>query len=118
MDIIYLSGLKCECTIGVLEWEKTITQTLVFDIDIATNVAKAAQDDDLNDAVDYQAVSEFVQEYAKNNTFELIETLVERIAAELFSNFKTSWVRIKLDKGQAVKGLRSVGVVIERGERA
>ena len=49
MDKIYLNGLKCECTIGVWEWEKAITQTLVLDIELATDVAKAAENDDLNE---------------------------------------------------------------------
>lgn len=117
MDIIYLHGLKCECTIGVWEWEKAITQTLILDIELATNAAKAAENDDLKDALDYQEITQRVQTYAKENPFELIETLVERIAALILEEFDTSWVRIKLDKGQAVKGVKNVGVIIERGER-
>ena len=117
MDIVYLKGLKCECTIGVWEWEKAIIQTLVLDIELATDTARAAENDDLKDALDYQAIAERIQAYAKDNTFELIETLVERLAALILAEFTTSWVRIKLDKGQAVKGVKNVGVIIERGER-
>ncbi|MGK0375126.1 MAG: dihydroneopterin aldolase [Arenicella sp.] len=117
MDIIYLHGLKCECTIGVWEWEKAITQTLVLDIELAIDAAKAAKNDDLNDALDYQAITQRVQAYAKDNAFELIETLVERIAALILTDFNTAWVRIKLDKGQAVKGVKNVGVIIERSQR-
>lgn len=117
MDMIYLHGLKCECTIGVWEWEKAITQTLVLDIELATDTAKAAENDDLKDALDYQAVTERIQAYAKDNAFELIETLVERLATLILADFDTPWVRIKLDKGQAVKGVKNVGVIIERGKR-
>lgn len=114
MDIIYLHGLKCECTIGVWEWEKAITQTLTLDIDLASDIPKAAANDDLKDALDYQAVTKRVQSFAKDNTFELIETLVEKLAELILSEFNTGWVRIKLDKGQAVKGVKNVGVIIER----
>jgi dihydroneopterin aldolase len=117
MDIIYLHGLKCECTIGVWEWEKAITQTLVLDIELASDAKKAAENDNLNDALDYQAVTERVQNFAKDNTFELIETLVEKLASLILADFDTPWVRIKLDKGQAVKGVKNVGVIIERGQR-
>ena len=116
MDIIYLHGLKCECTIGVWEWEKAITQTLTLDIDVATDTTKAAKRDDLKDALDYQAITERVQAFAKDNAFELIETLAERLASLILAEFDTPWLRIKLDKGQAVKGVKNVGVVIERGE--
>lgn len=114
MDKIYLNGLKCECTIGVWAWEKAITQTLFLDIELATDVAKAAMNDDLNDALDYQAVTERVQTYTKESSFELIETLIERLAALILDEFETTWVRIKLDKGQAVKGVKNVGLIIER----
>lgn len=117
MDIIYLHGLKCECTIGVWEWEKTITQTLTLDIDLATNTASAAVTDKLADALDYQAIAARVQNYAKDHRFDLIETLVERLASVILDEFDTPWVKIKLDKGQAVKGVKNVGVVIERGTK-
>ena len=117
MDTIYLNGLKCACTIGVWEWEKAITQTLVLDIELATNAANAAENDNLNDALDYQAVTERVQSYAKDNSFALIETLAERLASMILDEFETSWVRIKLDKGQAVNNVKNVGIIIERGQR-
>ena len=114
-DKVYLEGVRCECTIGVWAWEKAITQTLIVDIEMQTDVKKAAENDDLNDALDYQAVAERVQAYAKTSRFELIETLVERLAELILHEFDTNWVRIKLDKGQAVKGVRHVGLIIERG---
>ncbi len=113
-DIVYLHGLTCECIIGVWEWEKHITQTLVLDIDLATNNVKSAENDDLRDALDYQAIAERVQEFARSNQFELIETLAERLAKLILHEFDTSWVRIKLDKGPAVSGVKHVGVIIER----
>lgn len=117
MDTIYLNGLKCPCTIGVWEWEKAITQTLNLDVELATNAANAAKNDDLNDALDYQAITERIKAYAKDNSFELIETLAERLAAMILDEFETPWVRIKIDKGQAVKEVKNVGIIIERGQR-
>lgn len=117
MGIIYLHGLRCESTVGVWAWEKAIKQTLVLDLDLATDVAKAAKSDDLNDALDYQAVTERIQTFASENTFELIETLAEHIASLVLEEFGTPWVRVKLDKGQAVKGVKNVGVIIERGNK-
>ncbi|GAA6137754.1 bifunctional dihydroneopterin aldolase/7,8-dihydroneopterin epimerase [Arenicella sp. 4NH20-0111] len=116
-DIVYLHGLRCTPKIGVWEWEKHITQTLTLDIDIAANVKRAAQNDDLKDALDYQAVASQVQDFANGSRFELIETLAEKIAQLILSEFGTSWVRIKLDKGPAVKDVKNVGIVIERSKQ-
>lgn len=117
MDTIYIHGIKCPCTIGVWEWEKAITQTLVLDIDIAANIKSAAASDDLSDALDYQAIAQCAQNYAKENSHQLIETLAERLAELILSEFDTPWVKIRLDKGGAVKDVKHVGLVIERGEQ-
>lgn len=117
MDTIFIHGLQCECVIGVWEWEKKITQTLVLDIDLATDITKAAKSDDLQDTLDYKKISDRVMEYAKDNPFDLIETLIERLAEVILSDFDVPWVRIRLDKGGVVKKVKHVGVMIERGTR-
>ena len=113
-DIVSLHGLTCEATIGVWEWEKNIKQKLVFDIDLACDIRPAAESDDLTKALDYQAIAERVKEITESNQFELIESLAEKVANTILSEFSTNWIRIKLDKGQAVTGVKNVGVVIER----
>jgi dihydroneopterin aldolase len=40
--------------------------------------------------------------------------LAERCAEIVLSEFKVSWLRLKLAKPGAVRGAKSVGVVIER----
>ncbi|MBT8116087.1 MAG: dihydroneopterin aldolase [Arenicella sp.] len=116
LDKIFLHGLQCECVIGVWKWEKKITQTLVLDIDLATDIKKAAETDDLADTLNYKRIAERVIEFAQANTFDLIETLIERLADMILDEFDTPWVRIRLDKGGAVKHVKHVGVVIERGQ--
>lgn len=117
MDIIYIHGLQCTCRVGVWDWEKRVDQTLVLDIDLATDIKKAAQSDDLKDTLDYKKISDRVIEYAQANTFDLIETLVEGIAETVLREFDVSWLRIKLDKGGVVKNVKHVGITIERGAK-
>jgi len=117
MDTIFIHGLQCECVIGVWEWEKKITQTLVLDIDLATDIRPAAASDNLEDTLDYKKISDRVIEYAQDNPFDLIETLIERLAELILSEFAVPWVRIRLDKGGVVKKVNHVGILIERGER-
>ena len=117
LDTIFIHGLQCECVIGVWEWEKRVTQMLVLDIDLATDITTAANSDSLADTLDYKKITERVLQYAKANQFDLIETLIEKLAEVILSEFPVSWLRIKLDKGGVVKNVRNVGVVIERGSR-
>ena len=118
MDIIYIKGLQCTCRIGVWDWEKKIDQTLVLDIDLATDIKSAAASDELKDTLDYKKISDRVIEYAQNNQFDLIETLVERLAETVLTEFNVPWIRIKLDKGGVVKNVNHVGIIIERGTKS
>lgn len=118
MDIIYIHGLKCECRIGVWQWEKQVSQTLVLDLDLATDNKKAAKSDKLEDALNYQKISERVIVHVQQSNVDLIETLVENLAEMILAEFNVSWVKIKLDKGGAVKQAKNVGVVIERGAKS
>ncbi|CDK62459.1 Dihydroneopterin aldolase [Klebsiella pneumoniae IS10] len=42
MDIVFIEQLSVITTIGVYDWEQTIEQKLVFDIEIAWDNRKAA----------------------------------------------------------------------------
>lgn len=117
MDTVYIEGLTVEAVIGVHAWEREVRQTLVFDVELATDVRRAAASDALADAVDYFAISERLRELAASSDCQLIETLAERCADRLRSEFGVAWLRLRLAKPTAVPAARAVGIVIERGER-
>lgn len=115
MDITFLHGLKIECVIGIRKWERRITQTLYLDLDMASDVARAADSDDIGDAVDYKAVANRVRGFAAESGFQLVETLAENVAALLMKEFGLRWIRVRVNKRGAVRNARDAGVVIERG---
>ena len=117
MDIIYLSDLRIDTVIGVYEWERRTTQTIILDIEMGADIARAAAGDSIDDTLDYKAVSKRLTSFVRDSEFQLVETLAENIAAILLREFKTPWCRLKLNKRGAVRGVRDVGVVIERGRR-
>lgn len=116
MDTIFLRGLECKCVIGVWEWEQRIQQTLRFDIDLSTDIKKAAETDKLEDTLNYKAVARRVIEFCEQSRFELIETLIEQVAQIILNEFDIKKVRVRLDKGGVVKDVRSVGIEIERSK--
>ena len=52
-DRIFLHGLEVECIIGFIEWERRIKQTIVLDIELPTDCARAAETDDVTHTVDW-----------------------------------------------------------------
>jgi dihydroneopterin aldolase len=117
MNIVYIKGLRVQTVIGVYEWERDIRQTLVFDIEMASDTARAAVNDDISLALDYAAVSQQVIALVESSEYQLIETLADAVAAMIRRDFAVPWLRLHLSKPGAVAEADDVGVIIEAGER-
>lgn len=117
MDIVFLRGLCIETVIGIYDWEKEIKQSVVLDIEMSADIARAAASDRIEDTVDYKAISKRLKQFIGDSRFELVETLAENCARIIREEFDVAWVRLKLDKVGAVTDAQGVGVIIERGQR-
>ncbi len=117
MDIVFIEELSVITTIGVYDWEQTIQQKLVFDIEMGWDNRKAAASDDVNDCLSYADISDAVIKHVEMQRFALVERVAEEIADLLLQRFNSPWARIKVSKPGAVAQARNVGVVIERGQR-
>jgi dihydroneopterin aldolase len=117
MDIVFLRELRIDTVIGIYDWEREIKQTVVLDLEMAADVARAAASDHIDDALDYKAVAKRLIEFVEGSEFQLVETLAERCAEIIREEFDVSWVRLTLNKAGAVSSARDVGVIIERGAR-
>lgn len=117
MDRIFLSELKVDTIIGIWEWERRIRQTVVIDLEMSADIAKAAASDDVADTLNYKSVAKRVQEFVAESSFQLVETLAERIAEVIHDEFGVAWVRVRVNKPGAIRGSKAVGVLIERGNR-
>ena len=117
MDIIYINDLRIETIIGIYGWERKTRQTVVLDIEMGTDIRKASTTENVEDTLNYKSVAERLFEFVEASEFELIETLAEQISDILLNEFKVPWLRLKLNKQGALKGVRDVGVIIERGQK-
>ncbi|MGN7913621.1 bifunctional dihydroneopterin aldolase/7,8-dihydroneopterin epimerase [Enterobacter sp. 22466] len=115
MDIVFIEQLSVITTIGVYDWEQTIEQKLVFDIEMGWDNRKSAKSDDVNDCLSYADISETVIAHVEGQRFALVERVAEGVAELLLTKFNSPWVRIKLSKPGAVARAANVGVIIERG---
>ncbi len=117
MDTIFLHNLKVDTVIGIWDWERKIRQTVVIDLEMSADIAKAASTDSVDDTLNYKLVAKRVQQYVGESSFQLVETLAERIAEIVTGEFDVDWVRVRVSKPGAIRGAQDVGVIIERGER-
>src|SRR5512139_2055185 len=117
MDIIFLGGLKIDTVIGIYEWERKIKQTVELDIEMAFDIQKAAETDDIQYTLDYKTVSDRIIAFVEASEFFLVEKLITEIASIIRNEFNVPWVKITLNKKGAIRGASDVGIIIERGER-
>ncbi|CAQ85642.1 dihydroneopterin aldolase (dhna) [Photorhabdus asymbiotica] len=114
MDIVFIEELVVITTIGVYDWEQTIKQKLVFDIEMGWDNKRASSSDNVEYCLDYAKVSEAVINHVENQNFALVERVAEEVADLLLNRFNSPWIRIKVSKPGAVAQARQVGVIIER----
>jgi 7,8-dihydroneopterin aldolase/epimerase/oxygenase len=114
MDKIFLSALSVECVVGIWEWERRVKQTVIIDVELAADIRKAASPDHIDDTVDYKKVAKRLLSFVGDSQFQLVETLTERIAQLIITEFGVSWVKVRLNKRGAIRGARDVGIEIER----
>ncbi len=117
MDIIYLNELRIDTVIGIYEWERRTKQTVLLDIEMAADIRRAAETDQIDNTLNYKAVAKRLIAFVGDSEFALVETLAERIAEIILHEFDVPWCRLRLNKQGALRGVRDVGVIIERGTR-
>ncbi|REL27998.1 dihydroneopterin aldolase [Thalassotalea euphylliae] len=115
MDKVFIEGLKIQTTIGFYEWEKQIKQTLVIDLTMGWNTRLAAENDELAKTLDYAEISVELEKFANKNPVDLLETLAERMANFLITEYQIPWLKLAIGKPGAVHNAQTVGVEIERG---
>lgn len=117
MDTIFLRGLEITTIIGIYDWERETKQIIILDIEMACDIKKAAQSDNIDDTLDYKAVSKRIISFVEESQFYLVEKLAEEITAIILDEFGVPWVRLTLNKKGAIRGASDVGIIIERGTK-
>ena len=117
MDIVYIHDLRIDTIIGIYDWERTQTQTVSLDIEMATDIAAAAATENIENTLNYKSISKRVSSFIEQSEFLLIETMAEKTAQLILQEFAVPWLRLRVGKPGAVTGSRDVGVIIERGTK-
>ena len=116
-DIVFVHDLDVRAIIGINDWERREKQTILIDLEMACDAAAAAVNDDIEKAVNYRSVTKAVIEHVERSEYYLVETLAERLADLVRTDFGVSWIRVRVRKPGAVRFSSAVGVQIERGVR-
>ena len=117
MDIVFINDLRIETIIGIYDWERRVKQTISLDLEMAADIRAAAATDAIEDTLNYKAVAKRLIAFVGGSQYQLVETLAEKIADIVLTEFGVAWLKLTVHKPGAVRGSRDVGVIIERGKQ-
>lgn len=117
-DTIFLHDLRIETVVGIWDWERKIRQTVSIDLEMGGDIRRAAESDRIEATLNYKAVAKRVQQFVAESSFQLVETLAEKIASLVLDEFEVPWIRVRVSKPGAIRGARDVGVSIHRSRPA
>jgi dihydroneopterin aldolase len=115
MDFIFIEELRVQAWVGIYAREKAAPQTIELNLTFGVPDS-AAEHDDIADTINYAEVIERIRKELAERHFNLIETLGEFVVHLLFDEFGAPWVKIRIAKIGVMKGVRRVGVYIQRGK--
>ena len=103
--------------IGIHKHEKINKQKIIFNIVINVNQNALPNDNDLSSIVDYEKITNKLQNLTKNKNYNFLESLAEDSFKEIFEDIRIESVKIKIEKPDAIVNANSVGVEVFKTRR-
>ena len=98
--------------IGIHAHEKINKQKIIFNIVIDVNQNTLPDENDLSSVVDYEKITNKLENLAKNKNYNFLESLAEDSFSEIFADNRINSVKIKIEKPDAIKSADSVGIEV------
>ena len=98
--------------IGIHKHEKINKQKIIFNIVIDINQNTLPNESNISSIVDYEKITNKLESLAKNKNYNFLESLAEDSFKEIFEDKRINSVKIRIEKPEAIKNSKSVGVEI------
>ena len=98
--------------IGIHKHEKINKQKIIFNIVIDINQNTLPDENNLSSIVDYEKITNKIENLAKDKKYNFLESLAEDAFKEIFEDKRINSVKIKIEKPDAIKNAESVGVEV------
>ena len=109
---VFIKDFIIEEIIGVHEHEKIKKQKIKFNIILDVNKNSIPDEKDIKSIVDYEKITNKLENLTKSTKYNFLESLAEDSFKEIFEDERINSVTIKIEKPQAIKKAKSVGVEI------
>ena len=112
MDKLTIEQLRTHCTLGIHTWEQTLKQMLLIDYQVEFNASKTQED--ISNTLNYAAIAQCIDEFCKQKSFKLLETLTHALADHLIASFPCTSATLTVHKPYALPHTQSVSLTTSR----
>lgn len=112
-DRLLVRDLLLRGVIGLNDWERTVEQDILVNLELHTDIRAAAATDDPERILNYRTVTKAVMAHVAAARPLLVETLAEDIARICLEHGAVR-AMVRVEKPGALRFARSVGVEIVR----
>jgi len=109
---VFIKDFIIQEIIGIYEHEKTKKQKIKFNIVVNVNQNTVPNEKDIKSIVDYEKITNKLENLVKNKKYNFLESLAEDSFEEIFEDKRINSVKIKIEKPDAIKNADSVGVEV------
>lgn len=113
-DTIFIHDLSVSTLIGILPHERVQKQTLILNIELATDFQKAAASDDVRDAISYADIADSIIAFAADADYGLLERFGQALIDSLFAHYPATHITLSITKPGAVLHTRNIGIKMQR----
>ncbi|MCP4415440.1 MAG: dihydroneopterin aldolase [Chloroflexi bacterium] len=117
MDKIHIKDLLLRTIIGINDEERRNRQDVLINLVLHADLRPAGASDDIDDAVNYRAITKRIIALVEDSQFFLVEKMADEIANICLEDQRVKQVRVQVEKPGALRFARSVGVSIKRSRK-
>jgi len=113
MSVIRITDLSLRTIIGLYDWERTLKQDVIINVEIHFDATKAAQSDKVEDTIDYKTINKAIIKHVEESQYFLIEKMAGAILKIVMDTPKVEAAKVRVDKPGALRFARSVSIELE-----
>ena len=109
---VFIKDFIIDEIIGFYEHEKIKKQKIKFNIILGVNQSSIPDERNIKSIVDYEKITNKLKNLVKSKKYNFLESLAEDSFKEMFEDKRINSVTIKIEKPEAIKNAKSVGIEV------
>ena len=109
---VFIKDFIIKEIIGIHEHEKIKKQKIKFNIVLDVKKDSIPNEKDIKSIVDYEKITNKLENLTKSKKYNFLESLAEDSFKEIFEDKRINSITIKIEKPEAIKNAKSVGVEV------